>query len=86
MITDSYDIETEPVISLRDFYGEPKHQRGKRGRRRTRAPRRAVIDRITRLIAGDAERIEQRLHRAGTKHACHVAKSDGKKRQTVKTG
>lgn len=25
MITDSYDIETDPVISLRDFYGEPKH-------------------------------------------------------------
>lgn len=25
MITDSYDIETEPVLTLRDFYGEPKH-------------------------------------------------------------
>ena len=25
MITDSFDIQTEPIISLRDFYGEPKH-------------------------------------------------------------
>lgn len=25
MITDCYDIKTEPIISLRDFYGEPKH-------------------------------------------------------------
>ena len=25
MIIDCYDIETEPIISLRDFYGEPKH-------------------------------------------------------------
>ena len=25
MIIDFYDIETEPIISLRDFYGEPKH-------------------------------------------------------------
>lgn len=25
MITDCYDIETEPIISLRDFYGEQKH-------------------------------------------------------------
>ena len=25
MITDCYDIETEPLISLKDFYGEPKH-------------------------------------------------------------
>ena len=25
MITDSYDIETEPIISLQDFYGNPKH-------------------------------------------------------------
>lgn len=25
MVTDSYDISTEPIISLRDFYGEPKH-------------------------------------------------------------
>jgi len=25
MITDCYDIETKPIISLRDFYGEPKH-------------------------------------------------------------
>ena len=25
MITDSYDISTDPVISLRDFYGEQKH-------------------------------------------------------------
>lgn len=23
MITDSYDIQTEPMLSLRDFYGEP---------------------------------------------------------------
>ena len=25
MIIDSYDIETEPIISLKDFYGEQKH-------------------------------------------------------------
>lgn len=25
MITDCYDIETEPLISLKDFYGEQKH-------------------------------------------------------------
>ena len=25
MITDSYDIQTEPMLSLRDFYGEPGH-------------------------------------------------------------
>lgn len=25
MIIDCYDIETEPIISLKDFYGEPKH-------------------------------------------------------------
>ena len=25
MITDCYDIETEPIISLKDFYGEQKH-------------------------------------------------------------
>ncbi|MBP3310558.1 MAG: nucleoside phosphorylase [Ruminococcus sp.] len=25
MITDCYDIKTEPVINLKDFYGEPKH-------------------------------------------------------------
>jgi len=25
MITDCYDIETEPVISLKDFYGESRH-------------------------------------------------------------
>lgn len=25
MITECYDTKTEPVISLRDFYGEPKH-------------------------------------------------------------
>jgi uridine phosphorylase len=25
MITDCYDIKTEPIISLKDFYGEPKH-------------------------------------------------------------
>ena len=25
MITDSYDIETEPIIRLQDFYGNPKH-------------------------------------------------------------
>lgn len=25
MIIDCYDIETEPIISLTDFYGEPKH-------------------------------------------------------------
>lgn len=25
MITDCYDIETKPIISLKDFYGEPKH-------------------------------------------------------------
>lgn len=25
MITDSYDIESKPIISLRDFYGEQKH-------------------------------------------------------------
>lgn len=25
MITDCYDVETEPIISLRDFYGEQKH-------------------------------------------------------------
>lgn len=25
MITDCYDISTEPVMSLRDFYGEPQH-------------------------------------------------------------
>jgi hypothetical protein len=25
MITDCYDIETEPIIRLEDFYGEPKH-------------------------------------------------------------
>ena len=25
MITDCYDIKTDPVISLKDFYGEPKH-------------------------------------------------------------
>ena len=25
MIIDCYDIKTEPIISMRDFYGEPKH-------------------------------------------------------------
>ena len=25
MIIDCYDIETEPIISLKDFYGEQKH-------------------------------------------------------------
>ena len=25
MITDSYDIETEPIIRLQDFFGNPKH-------------------------------------------------------------
>ena len=25
MITDCYDIETKPMIGLKDFYGEPKH-------------------------------------------------------------
>ena len=25
MITDCYDIKTEPVINIKDFYGEPKH-------------------------------------------------------------
>ena len=25
MLTDCYDIETEPIISLKDFYGEQKH-------------------------------------------------------------
>ena len=25
MITDCYDIETEPLISIKDFYGEQKH-------------------------------------------------------------
>lgn len=25
MITDCFDIETEPIISLKDFYGEQKH-------------------------------------------------------------
>lgn len=25
MIIESYDIDTEPVLTLRDFYGEPKH-------------------------------------------------------------
>lgn len=25
MITDCYDINSEPIISLKDFYGEPKH-------------------------------------------------------------
>jgi len=25
MITDCFDMETEPIISLKDFYGEPKH-------------------------------------------------------------
>jgi len=25
MITDCYDIKTEPMLALRDFYGEPKH-------------------------------------------------------------
>jgi len=25
MIIDCYDVETEPIISLKDFYGEPKH-------------------------------------------------------------
>lgn len=25
MITDCYDVETKPVVSLRDFYGEPGH-------------------------------------------------------------
>ena len=25
MIIDSYDIETEPIISLKDFYSEQKH-------------------------------------------------------------
>ena len=24
MITDCFDIDTEPIISLKDFYGEPK--------------------------------------------------------------
>lgn len=25
MITDCYDIKTEPIINIKDFYGEPKH-------------------------------------------------------------
>ena len=25
MITDCYDVKTEPIVNLRDFYGEPKH-------------------------------------------------------------
>ena len=25
MITDCYDISTEPMMTLREFYGEPKH-------------------------------------------------------------
>ena len=25
MITDSYDVNTEPIISLKDFYGEAKY-------------------------------------------------------------
>ena len=25
MITDCYDINTEPIVNLKDFYGEPKH-------------------------------------------------------------
>lgn len=26
MITDCYDIQSEPLLSLRDFYGEPGHK------------------------------------------------------------
>ena len=25
MITDCYDIQSEPIVNLKDFYGEPKH-------------------------------------------------------------
>ena len=25
MITDCYDVKTEPIISIKDFYGETKH-------------------------------------------------------------
>ena len=25
MITDCYDVKTDPIVNLRDFYGEPKH-------------------------------------------------------------